>query len=327
MSECRYAGRTEPRVLPGRHTGTCRDPECLGCQPCDRSHCRVCGVAHVAGACPECMAETREALREIGRLCGSLPEEVEHRGVEGEAMMLLGPAADPEARGHLEASALAGRIDPRSIEGDHLRGCRDGHCLGCAGQLHPAFTLGRWEDVWRDALDHDPPAEVFDMAATVDYLDRTMAYMSTWPHVPFEEFARDMRRCLSHLEAVLHEGEQIDQGAPCMTCNTDLRRVWKGDMMPWSGKHLLHPEKAREDGWACPRCRRWHTENQYRAAVLNLHNENAEWLTDTAMEIRTKVKAGTVRVWATRGEVSRKRDQGRTVYSVADVLERAGQAS
>ena len=58
------------------------------------------------------MAETREALHDIARMCDALPAEVEHRGVEGEAMFLLGPAADPEARGHLEASVAAGRVSP-----------------------------------------------------------------------------------------------------------------------------------------------------------------------------------------------------------------------
>lgn len=322
MSECRYNGRTNPRTVPGRHDGACMDEACPGCAPCPRPHCRVCGIAHTDGTCAECMAETREALREIARMCDALPEEVEHRGVEGEAMMLLGPAANPEARGHLEASVLAGRVSRDAIEATHLRGCDDPKCTGCAGELHPDFVLGAWEDVWREALDHDPPPEKFTLAESVDYLDRTMSYMGSWPHVPFEEFARDLRRCASHLEAVLHDGEQVDTGAPCMTCSADLRRVWKGDDMPWTKKTDTHPEKAHEDGWACPRCRRWHTENQYRAAVLNLHREEATYLTDREMHLRTGVTAGKVRVWANRGLVERKRDQGRTVYSVADVLRR-----
>lgn len=307
---CRWNGRENPRVVPGRHTGACQDEACSGCAPCERSHCRVCGVAHDAGTCPECMAETRSALREIGRLCGSLPEEVEHRGVEGEAMMLLGPAANPEARGHLEASVAAGRVSP-----DYL--------AEAIGETHPVWVLGTWEMVWRDALDHDE-AEMVTLAAAVTYLDRTMSYMGTFQHVPFEDFARDLRRCLGHLEAVLHEGEQIDNGAPCMTCRADLRRVWNGDLMPWAKKTEPHPEKARDDGWACPRCRRWHTENQYRTAVLAMHNAEAKWLTDTAMERRTGVKAGTVRVWANRGEIERKRESGRMVYAVSDVLKRLG---
>src|SRR5215216_1653641 len=85
---CRWNGARNPRTVPGRHEGGCNDEACRGCAPCPSAHCRVCNVAHSAGTCPECMAETRENLREIGRLCDALPEEVEHRGVEGEAMFL-----------------------------------------------------------------------------------------------------------------------------------------------------------------------------------------------------------------------------------------------
>ena len=135
-----------------------------------------------------------------------------------------------------------------------------------------------------------------------------MSYMGSWPHVPFEDFARDLRRCRTHLEAVLHDGEQVDRGVPCMTCGATLVRVWGHDQ--------------DHDGWQCPRCKRTSTEAQYRFAVAHLHREEATYLTDREMQLRTGVTAGKVRVWANRGLVERKRDQGRTVYSVADVLRR-----
>lgn len=334
---CRWNGSDQPRTVPGRHDGECVDEACRGCAPCPSSHCRVCGITHSAGTCAECLAEVRDNLREIGRLCNSLPTEVEHRGVEGEAMMLLAPAANPEARGHLEASVLAGRLDKYdrhgnlvrsgidTIEVSHVKDCEDPHCVGCAGELHPEFVLGGWDSVWREALDHDEPAELFALVTTIDYLDRTMSYMGTWPHVPFEDFAKDLRRCRAHLEAVLHDGEQIDRGAPCMACRSELRHVWKGDLLPWSKAE--HPEKAREDGWACARCRRWHNEQQYHLAVASLHTAEAKWLTDRDMEQRTGVKAGTVRVWANRGEIAKRQDSGRVVYAVAEVMARAGLAS
>ena len=299
MSDCRYAGRTEPRVVPGRHTGLCGDEACPGCQPCERAHCRVCGIAHVAGACPECMAETRDALREIGRLCGSLPEEVEHRGVEGEAMMLLGPAANPEARGHLEASVAAGRVSP-----DYL--------ADAIGETHPVWVLGTWEMLWRAELDHDE-ADTVTLAAAVAYLDQTMSYMASWPHLSFEDFAHDLRRCLTHLEAVLHDGEQIDRGAPCMACRVPLIREW-GNL-------------AAADGWRCPRCKEWRSDADYRLNVADLHSERAEWLTDRDMEQRTGIKAGTVRSWSRdKGDgwepIGKRADSGRVVYRVADVEQR-----
>ncbi len=98
-----------------------------------------------------------------------------------------------------------------------------------------------------------------------------------------------------------------------MTCRVPLLRVWGKD--------------DRADGWACPRCKQTSTEVQYRYAVMNLHREEATHLTDHEMEIRTGIKAGTVRAWAQRGEVERRRDQGRTVYAVADVVKKVRESA
>lgn len=307
---CRWNGSDQPRTIPGRHEADCADEGCRGCQSCTEPHCRVCYRTHADGTCAECLAETREALHDIARMCGALPDEVESRGIEGEAMMLLGPAADPEARGHLEASVLAGRVPADYLDYGGLARCGGtGHA---DGELHPLFVLGTWDMVWRDALDHDDPATA-ELPNLVDYLDRTMGYMSSFEHVPFEDFARDLRRCHAHLEAVLHDGEQIDRGAPCMTCGVPLERTWGRD--------------AGRDGWRCPRCRQTSTEDQYRFAVMHLHREEADWLTDRDMELRTGVKAGTVREWARRGHVTKRLDSGRVVYSVVEVEQRIRPAS
>jgi hypothetical protein len=297
MSACKWNGRGNPRTITGRHAEDCADDTCRGCQPCEGPHCRLCIVAHTDGTCPECMAETREALHDIGRMCGALPDEVEHRGVEGEAMMLLAPAADPEAWGHMEASVLSGRVPPEYLEEN-------------AGELHPEFILRSWQMVWRDALDHDEVPDAL-LSTAVDYLNTQMTYMGGYEHVDFADFARDLRRCRNHLEAVLHDGEQVDQGAPCMSCNGRLERTWGKD--------------AAGDGWRCPRCKQTSTDAQYRFAVMHLHRESAEWLTDRDMQIRTGVKAGTVRSWAREQAsgatlVRKRRDAERTVYAVADVL-------
>lgn len=310
---CKWAGRGNPRVLGNRHAEDCRGGECPGCLPCTEPHCRVCGFTHHEGACAECMADTRTNLREIARMCGALPAEVAHRGINGEAMMLLGPVSDVERRQHTEASYLAGRLPEGWIVAAHGKECPtlvNEPCVGCAGgETHPLTILLTWQLVWRDALEHDEAPDAA-LATAVDYLDRQMTYMGGYSDVPFEDFARDLRRCEAHLEAVLHDGEQVDTGAPCMTCGASLERTWGKD--------------ANEDGWACPRCKQRSTEDQYRFAVAHLHREEATHLTDRDMEIRTGVKAGTVRVWANRGEVERKRDAGRTLYSVADVEKRAG---
>lgn len=294
---CKYAGSGRPRVLVGRHADDCAYDICSGCQPCEDGHCVVCGMTHAAGACAECVASTRDDLRSIATLCDSLPEEVEHRGINGEAMVLLGPAADPEARGHLEASIAAGRVPADYLD-------------VADGEQHPLFVLGTWDMTWRDALEHEEPTERLTIATATDYLDRQMTYMAGYEHAPFEDFARDLRECRSQLERVLHDGEQRDVGAPCMGCGATLERVWGDD--------------EASDGWKCPRCRERSTEAQYRFAVMDLHRRSATHLTDREMQERTGIKAGTVREWARRALIGRKRDSGRVVYCVEDV-ERVGE--
>lgn len=253
MSECKYAGRERPRMLTGRHEDHCDSLTCPGCLPCPEAHCRVCGHTHTNGTCAECLAETRAALRGIGTRCGSLRFEVEHRGVHGEAMMLLGPAADPEARGHLEASIAAGRVPADYLDhADH--------------ELHPLYVLGTWDMIWRDALEHDEPAERLTVADAVDYLDRQMSYMSGYEHAPFEQFAANVRDCHTHLAGVLHDEERgVRANVPCFDCGGDLeRQLGKGGF---------------EDHWTCRRakCRRRYTIAEYnfalRASLEAAHGE------------------------------------------------------
>lgn len=107
---CRWVSSDRPRVLSGRHGDECAGDECRGCLPCTEPHCRVCGQAHHETTCGDCLSQVREDLKLLSQVCDSLPNEVRFRGIDSEAMNLLGPNADPEARGHLEASFLAGRI-------------------------------------------------------------------------------------------------------------------------------------------------------------------------------------------------------------------------
>lgn len=290
---CRFTSSTTPRVVVGAHDGGCVNPElCSGCLPCPAAHCRCCGVEHSVGACAGCVGEARENLAEIRRMCRELRTEAVHRGVNGEAMVLLGPATDPEAWGHHEASALAGRIPA-----DFLDFADD--------DRHPLLVLGTWAMTYRDAFEHDEPDDRATVELEAAYIDRNLAYAATFEWVPFEDMSRDLRGCRSHLEAVLHDGEQIDRGAPCMTCSKLLTRVWGKD--------------NRGDGWECRRCRTRSTEAQYEYAVTAYYVENSDWLSDVHMQARTGVKAGTVRVWAQRDLVAKRVDSGRVVYSVADV--------
>lgn len=50
---CFWVASDQPRWLRARHVDECEDETCRGCQPCTEPHCRVCGVAHSEGACPD----------------------------------------------------------------------------------------------------------------------------------------------------------------------------------------------------------------------------------------------------------------------------------
>lgn len=267
-------------------------------------HCRVCGVAHSSGTCPECVSEVRDNLTDIVRMCESLWAEAIHRGVNSEAMVLLGPTVDPEAREHWEASVLAGRILPPECDAHDLDDVR--RWLETADdERHPLLVLGTWAMRYRDAFEHDEPTNRVNVFTEAAYLDRHLTEAGGYEWTPFEDFARDVRRSVAHLEVVLHDGEQRDEGAPCLRCHQPLTRVWA-----YGGG---------EDGWECRHCRERSTEAQYRFAVKNDYIERAEWLTDIDMTVRTGVKAGTVRVWANRGFIARRIDSGRVVYAVAEV--------
>lgn len=215
---------------------------------CTEDHCVVCHRAHALGACPECMAAARDDLLSIGRMCDALPEEVECRGIAGEAMMLLGPAADPEARGHLEASVLSGRVPA--------------HYLDTAdSDQHPLYVLGTWEMIWRDHLEQPTELQA-TMPRLVAYLNRQLHVMAAEPLVPFEEFAAALRGCRAHMQSVLHDQNQGDvANVGCFECGGKLERRLRSDGL--------------DDAWTCQRCRRRYTYAEYNFALRAKLEESA----------------------------------------------------
>ena len=248
---CRFVSTTEPRVISGRHQDPCAcDDREMGCLPCPEPHCVVCGQEHAKAACTGCLDAARSDLQAIRDLCLGLPEEAAQKGVQSEAMMLLGPAADPEAWQHHAMSAMVGRLDAA-----YLEDCRD--------EMHPLFVLGGWEQIWRDHLDHYSETRI-SVASSVAYLDMQLGYMSDQAEPAFDEFARELRQCRGHLEDVLRDGIREERSqVPCVECETRLTRVY-GD-------------KESDDGWLCPRCRRTYSDEEYaRAQHFHLEHERAD---------------------------------------------------
>lgn len=313
---CIFTTSQTPRAIKGQHNDECEWPEtCKGCLPCGANHCRVCSKEHHDGTCAECLGGVRDDLHAIGTLSGKLAGEAVVKGVNSEAFALLSPAADPEAWGHITTSLHVGRLPVGYLRCDRCN--RPYPCDKHAdGDMHPLFVLGTWDFVWRDALEHETD-ETLTIASGIRYLDQQMTYMAGFEDAPFEDFARDLRKCRAHLEAVLHDGEQRDEGVPCMACKRPLKRVW--------GK------VGQPDSWACDKCRTTSSEAQYQFAVKADYIDRAEWLTDVDMVVKlaslkppVEVKAGTVRAWASEGDVRKRRHSERTEYAVSDVIQKVG---
>jgi hypothetical protein len=270
---CRWNGINEPRTVVGRHDAGCENGECRGCLPCPENHCGRCYREHVGEdyTCPGCIADARDDLTAITTMCAALPAEVRHRGVDSEAMNLLGPVADPESVGHVRASIAVGRIDA-------------GWLAEADNELHPLLVLGTWWEAYAEALEHTEPGriEVRDAAA---YLNRHLHTIAQLADVPFVDFARDLSGCRAHLERVLHDGEQVEEGAPCLKCETvNLRRKWGA--------------LEAQDGWYCPRCRQESTEDQYLFAVRAHFVANSDRLNADDMAVRLGIASSSIRRWA-----------------------------
>lgn len=268
MTTCRWVARTMPRlVCQERHE---RREWCEDCTACPQAHCRVCSKEHHEHTCASCLNEARTHIAYITRTVADLlDDEAETRGPTSEAVMLLGPVADPEARGHLAASVASGRVPV-------------GYLGETCGEEHPLWVLGTWEMVYRDAFDHDN-ADTVELATAADYLDSNLTYASTWPHVPFEDLARDLQRCASHLESVLHDRDPL--GAPCLRCETPMVRA-------------VNAKGATTDDWWCERCSKVIAADQYRYAVSAAHRAKADRLCAADLADRIGVPASTVRRWA-----------------------------
>ncbi|MDF9718096.1 hypothetical protein [Nocardioides sp. ChNu-99] len=287
MTQCRPAGRHEPRVIPGRHDDRpgYHDPDCPGCQPCTEPHCTVCGDTHVEGACAECVATTRDGITQIAHLVGEpLHDEATARGVNSEAMTLIGPVPDPEAWHHVAASALAGRVVPPDCEATDLDDVRTWLDQTAASNLHPLWVLGTWDMLWRDTLEHDQPDpdEPATVQASAEYLLRHLTEMARSPLLDFGPFAHAVRDCRAHLERVVRDGEQTERGAPCLTCKKPVERT---------------VDKQGVVTYWCDRCKESLSENRYRNTVKAEHIKKADRLCADDLAVRIDVPASTIRNW------------------------------
>ena len=302
MTTCRYNGSSNPCLLNGQHGNTCSERDwhpplewttCAGCEPCPRPHCGVCGIRHVEQlTCPSCIGDVRTDIADIARMAPRAYFEAIAVGTESEAAHLAGPVAQPEAWRQRRRAGYRDDAVVRTKSG------------GIIGEEHPLWVLGTWDLQVTEHYNHRRTQRVgIDSAAA--YLTANLSRLAQDPDFAFEDLATDVRAGRGHLEDVLHEGEQIETGAPCMTCRVPLTLV----------------RGVGEDQWKCARCKQTSTDAQYRYAVMHLHREHAPWVTAAEVEFMTGIKPATLRKRVERGELTSRRDSGRTVYEAAAIPE------
>lgn len=303
MTECRWATGDGPRIIPGRHDPECADTTCRGCQPCRERHCINCGIVHCEHVCPGCLLAVKLDLTEVVESYQQIESEIADHGINSEAMAIIGPCADPEARGHLEASVTVGRVDPDRLE-DALP--RD--------EKHPLWVLENIAMDWRVALDHDDPSTRATVPDSAGYLIRNIGHAATKPAVNIAAQAVEIAACLGNLGSVLQKWRTKHKGAPCIHCNdgTLLERQTRDD------------EDA--DGWWCPACRWEWDEDGYREVVAAGNRSRSAWLTGPDCAEVTGANVASIWKWAERGRVTRKTIGGKVHYNRAQV-EEASRAS
>lgn len=268
------------------HRPDCNEHECRGCQRCPApKHCtarRNC-TWHVDPAdltCGRCLNAARVDLRWIATLAPLLLTAATTDGVDSEAANLAGPATDSEAWSWRRITAAQRTGEP----------IHDG-----TDEYHPLTVLSTWEFMIREDYGHptDMPATI---ATTAAYLDRMLHRVAQDEHQDFPLLARELRKCRQHLEAVLHNDDRPERGAPCPACKAiqqdardDLTErgvpedEWpklKAPRLIRKRGHWCDDEDCERvnydddsgDEWVCPKDRhhRW-THKDYGAYVEERH--------------------------------------------------------
>lgn len=231
------------------HRHDCDDSECRGCTPCAEHHCMArknCAWHIGAGelTCGRCLGAVRRDLRWIGDLSPLMMTAAIAAGVNSEAASLAGPSVDPEAWSWRKAAARRGVSWHLSLVEED-----DEH--------HPLRVTQAWVRMISEDYDHDIVATT--VADAVAYLDRQLHRIANDDSQDFLLLSRELRKCRQHLEAVLHNDDRPDRGAPCPECTSEesgvgprLTRQY-GHWCDSPDCERVHHADDSADMWVCPR--------------------------------------------------------------------------
>lgn len=282
--------------------------------------------AHV----PDAVTKVARNLTAIERLIVDLAEQAIHDANDrdipgGDALAARAHVASPEAWENVYEAAEARGADVSHVQDE------DDH------DAPPLQTLLFWSEQFRTEhgyiLDGRPT-----IASEVNFLRWSLPW--AWDNEPhFDDMAADVRGVVAKLEAILAAGKRNLRGVQCFDCGTDLiRQSWDPRNIHHCDGHdgvcliphsvCPHDRGGLRDEWKCPGCDRAYSLEDYARAVSHAHYAFADFLTLDDASARTGVKPGTIKVWANRGKVGKKRDRdsGRMTYSVRDIETRHADA-
>jgi hypothetical protein len=338
---CHWNG--EERVTR-RHLRDCITSGCDGCAPCEKRHCTMprCSRHTDDLRCAKCVGKVREHLRRIADLCRLAPAAaVEAGNVATAALDLAGPIAERSTyearwfwavhRGGLCTCRECPDLEPVPV-GPACEKCAHHTCRRiryeptCPGlvawldnaddERHPLWVLGSWDMLIAEHLGHVRRNRV-TIASAAAYLDANLTDLARHADFGFDELAREVAECLTHVEQVLLVAEHVQRGAPCPRCRASGLRA-----KPMERRY--EPGTTDDnDAWTCPTCDHTMTLDEYGRAVYVDYLANADRLTAAQIQAQYRVPASTVRRWANE-DPPRVRKRGfngerQQLYDVADV--------
>lgn len=357
---CHWNG--EQRVTR-QHLRDCNTSGCEGCQPCAKVHCAMPRCSHhlresEVRVCVACIGKVRTGLDRIVQLCSFAPAVAPTYGTDSAVAVLAGPVPEHstwrarhdwaiDARGLCRCGAACPDLKPRPAEGDgelcdKADRCEHFYCRRITyrptcpdlvawldqadDERHPLWVLGTWDMLVAEHLGHYRTLKVtVDRAAS--YLDANLTDLARHEDFAFDELAREIDECVTHVEGVLLLRERVQRGAPCPVCGKgDLEKVWEPGEAEYDEANdaFLDTPGHWADLWVCSnaQCHQTWTEQEYRNKVEGIYMQAADRLTASQIASTYRVPEGSVRAWASKGHVRRRgRDaSGLMLYDVADTL-------
>jgi len=228
--------------------------------------------------CARCINRARNDVRRLSPLVALMWTAALDAGVTADAAMYAGPAADmDEYAQHREA--LGHRLDTWVANGamterQQLKELTD---LVADDESHPANVLGVWCRMW--AEDYGlPMPNTAHLSESVAFIETHLHRIAQDEEQDFPLFAREVRSCVSRMEAVLRNSHASEKGAPCPRCDTPspkLRREYGHWCVDEDCTQQYHFADDSGDRWVCPVDREhWWSEEDYRRWVADVYEAN-----------------------------------------------------